>query len=83
MNEILPQILIVYQRIGKYMFPIGKNSQVGWDLGNRMDRGYRFDAKWVCPMGSYAWGITSVISLLFEKWSGASFLKWIPWIPQA
>ena len=39
------------------MFPIGKNSQVGWDLGNRMDRGYRFDAKWACPMGSYAWGI--------------------------
>ena len=34
-----------------------ENSQVGWDLGNRMARGYRFDAKWVCPMGSYAWGI--------------------------
>ena len=34
-----------------------KNSQAGWDLGNRMTRGYRFDAKWVCPMGTYAWGI--------------------------
>ena len=34
-----------------------ENSQAGWDLGNRMARGYRFDAKWVCPMGSYAWGI--------------------------
>ena len=34
-----------------------ENSQVGWDLGNRMARGYRFDAKWVCPMGSYAWVI--------------------------
>ena len=34
-----------------------ENSQAGWDLGNRMTRGYRFDAKWVCPMGSYAWGI--------------------------
>ena len=34
-----------------------ENSQAGWDLGNRMVRGYRFDVKWVCPMGSYAWGI--------------------------
>ena len=34
-----------------------KNSQVGWDLGNRIARGCRFDPKWVCPMGSYAWGI--------------------------
>ena len=29
----------------------------GWDLGNRMAQGYWFDAKWVCLMGSYAWGI--------------------------
>ena len=34
-----------------------ENSQVGWDIGNRMAKGYRFDAKWVCPMGTYAWGI--------------------------
>ena len=34
-----------------------ENSQAGWDLGNRMARVYRFDVKWVCPMGSYAWGI--------------------------
>ena len=34
-----------------------ENSQAGWDLGNRMARGYRFDAKWISPMGSYAWGI--------------------------
>ena len=34
-----------------------ENSQVGWDLGNKMDRGYRFDAKWVCLMGSYVWDI--------------------------
>ena len=34
-----------------------ENSQAGWDLGNRMARGYQFDVKWVCPMGSYAWGI--------------------------
>ena len=34
-----------------------ENSQVGWDLGNRMTRGYRFDVKWVCTMGSYVWGI--------------------------
>ena len=31
-----------------------KNSQVGWDFGNRMARGYRFDVNWVCPVGSYA-----------------------------
>ena len=34
-----------------------ENSQAGWDLGNRMAWGYWFDVKWVCPMGSYAWGI--------------------------
>ena len=34
-----------------------ENSQVGWDLGNRMARGYWFVMKWVCYMGSYAWGI--------------------------
>ena len=34
-----------------------ENSHAGWDLGNRMARGYRFDAKWVCPTGIYAWGI--------------------------
>ena len=36
-----------------------KNIQAGWDLGNKMARGYWFDAEWVCPMGSYsyAWGI--------------------------
>ena len=26
-------------------------------LGNRMAKGYQFDTKWVCPMGSYAWDI--------------------------
>ena len=31
-----------------------ENSQTGWDLGNRMARGYQFDAKLVCPIGSYA-----------------------------
>ena len=34
-----------------------ENGQVGWDLENRMARGYRFDVKWVCSMRSYAWGI--------------------------
>ena len=34
-----------------------ENSQVGWDLGNRMTRCYRFDVKWVCPMRSNALGI--------------------------
>ena len=27
-----------------------------------MARGYRFDPKWVCPMGIYAWGIQVVCS---------------------
>ena len=34
-----------------------ENSQAAWDLGNRIGRGYRFDTKLVCLMGSYAWGI--------------------------
>ena len=34
-----------------------ENSQASWDLWNRMARGYQFDAKWVCPMGSYVWDI--------------------------
>ena len=34
-----------------------ENSQTDWDLGNRMARAYLFDAKWVCLMGSYAWGV--------------------------
>ena len=38
------------------------NSQAGWDLGNMMARGYWFEAKWVCPMGSYAWGIQVICS---------------------
>ena len=35
---------------------LSENSQVGWDLGNKMARGYLFDAKWVCPIGAYARG---------------------------
>ena len=34
-----------------------ENSQGDWGLGNRVVRGYRFDAKWVCSLGSTAWGI--------------------------
>ena len=34
-----------------------ENSQASWDLGNMMARGYWFDVKRVCPMGSYVWGI--------------------------
>ena len=34
-----------------------EDCQVGWDLGNRMVRGYWFYMLWVCPMGSYTWGI--------------------------
>ena len=40
-----------------FQLPPSENSQAGWDLGKRMARGYRFDVKWVGPMGSYAWSI--------------------------
>ena len=63
-----------------------EDCQVGWDLGNRMVRGYWFYALWVCPMGSYG-GYSSV---LFKKWGSVSFLKRLisrteqnTWIPQA
>ena len=41
---------------------VSENNQSGWDLGNRMAEGYRFDAKWVCPMRSYAWSIQAFCS---------------------
>ena len=47
----------LFSRTLFFRYPPSENSHVGWDLGNRMTRSYRFDAKWVCPMGSYAWGI--------------------------
>ena len=34
-----------------------KNSQEGCDNGNKMAKGFWFDLKWVCPMGTYVWGI--------------------------
>ena len=40
-----------------FQVPPLENSQAGWDLGNRMAKGCWFDVKWVCPMGTYAWGI--------------------------
>ena len=40
-----------------------ENSQAVWDLGNRMTRDYLFDAKWVCPIWSYAWGIQAFCSV--------------------
>ena len=45
-----------------FQVPPSENSQAGWHLGNGMARGYRFDAKWVCLMGSYAWGIQVICS---------------------
>ena len=35
---------------------------MGWNLGDRMVRGYRFYAIWVCPMGCNAWGIQVLCS---------------------
>ena len=58
-----------------FQVPPSENSQVGWDLGNRMARGYRFDAKWACLMRSYAWG-SQVLCLRNEaspRFSNKSF----------
>ena len=52
-----------------------ENSQAGWDVGNRMVRGYRFDMKWVCLMGSYAWGTQVFCS---RNWAPPNF-KPPPW----
>ena len=40
-----------------------EDCQAGWDLRNRMVRGYRFYTIWVCPMESYAWGIQRFSSI--------------------
>ena len=53
----VPSCLWVVFTNSVFRVPPSENSHVGWDLGNRMARRYRFDAKWVFPMGSYAWGI--------------------------
>ena len=60
-----------------------ENSQAGWNLGNRMARGYWFDEKWVCPwevmpevFKCSVWGGGS-------KWGAAWFLEHNTWIPQA
>ena len=45
-----------------FQVPPSENSQAGWDLGNGMAWGYRFDVKRVCLMGSYAWGIQVICS---------------------
>ena len=70
------------------VFQPSENSQAGWDLGNRMARGYRFDAKWVYPMGSYAWSIQvfclrNEVAPHFPNKTLTSFLEHNTWIPQA
>ena len=47
-----------------------ENSQAVWDRGNRMTRGYWFDVKWVCPTGSYAWGI----QVFYSVWEMRRYL---------
>ena len=34
-----------------------ENSQEDCDNGNKIAKGFRFDLKWVCPMGTYVWGV--------------------------
>ena len=64
---------IVFTNSAFQVFP-----QAGWDLGRSWS-----DVKWVCPMGSFAWGIQLFCSVLFEKWGATSFLEQNTWIPQA
>ena len=45
-----------------FQVPPQKIVRGGWDLGNRMARGYWLNAKWVCPLGSTAWGIQEFCS---------------------
>ena len=45
-----------------FQVPPSENSGMGWDLGNRMARGYWFDAKWVFLMEGYAWGVQVICS---------------------
>ena len=52
-----------------------EDSQLGWNLGNTMARGYRFDVKWVCPVGSYAWGI----QVFYSRNEAPPYLKPPPW----
>ena len=51
---MMPSVVCgLFSQTLSFRYPLRKYSQTGWDLGNRMGRGYRFDTKWVCPMGSY------------------------------
>ena len=52
-----------------------ENSQTGWDLENRIARGYWFGVKWVCPMGSYA----SVIQVFCSRNEEPPHFKPPPW----
>ena len=45
----------LYLQTLSFRYP-SEDCQAGWDLGNRMVTRYRFDTKWVCPIGSYASG---------------------------
>ena len=55
-DDVLSCLWIVFTN-SVFQVPLSENSQAGWDLGNRMARGYRFDAKWIFLMGGYTRGI--------------------------
>ena len=61
-DDVLSCLRIVFTN-STFRYPL-KNSKAGWDLGNRMARGYWFDVKWACPVGGYAWGI----QVLCSRW---------------
>ena len=43
-----PLVCGLFSQTLSFSYP-SENSQTGWDLGNRIARGYRFDAKWAFP----------------------------------
>ena len=62
-DDVLSCLWIIFTNSVFQALP-SENSQTGWDLGNRMARGYRFDVKWDWPMRSYAW----VIQVFCSRW---------------
>ena len=46
----------LFSKTLSFRYPLSR-FQASWDLGNWIVSGYRFYVIWVCPMGSYAWGI--------------------------
>ena len=82
-DDVLSCLWIVFTN-SVFQVAFSENSHVGWYLGNRMARGYQFDAKWVCPMGNYAWAIQVFSSRNeapphFSNWTLEYLERNFPW----